>query len=113
MHLKNFSLLKKENEYVLCLAYDLLASKLVVEGDDEELALSLNGKKKKLKNTDFQAAMKSSGLDNKVIENIFGKYEKLIPKWMNFIDNSFLPKSTIEDYKELLLKKSKQLGFKI
>lgn len=113
MHLKNFSLLKKENDYVLCPAYDLLASELVVEGDDEELALTLNGKKKKLKKTDFVQAMKGSGLDDKVIANILGKYEKMTPKWMKFIDNSFLPKSTIEAYKELLLKKSKQLGFKI
>ena len=44
MHLKNFSLLKDENkEYNLCPAYDLVASELVVEGDDEELALNLNG----------------------------------------------------------------------
>lgn len=113
MHLKNFSLLKRNNEYSLCPAYDLLASELVVEDDDDELALTLNGKKKKLKNTDFQIAMKISGLDNKVIENIFGKYEKLIPTWINFIDQSFLPKSTREAFKEMILKKAKQIGFEI
>lgn len=84
-----------------------------MEGDDEELALTLNGKKKKLKKTDFVVAMKESGLNDKVIENIFEKYNKMIPKWIGFIDNSFLPKSTNEAYKDLLLKKSKQLGFKI
>ncbi|NQU82184.1 MAG: hypothetical protein HQ543_11755, partial [Bacteroidetes bacterium] len=29
----------------ICPVYDLVASELVVEGDDEELALNLNGKK--------------------------------------------------------------------
>jgi serine/threonine-protein kinase HipA len=47
MHLKNFSLLKEtDSKYKLCPAYDLVASELVVEGDDEDLALNLNGKKK-------------------------------------------------------------------
>jgi serine/threonine-protein kinase HipA len=53
MHLKNFSLLKRNSEYDLCPAYDLVASELVVEGDDEDLALNLNGKKKKIKKKDF------------------------------------------------------------
>lgn len=48
MHLKNFSLIKRNLKYDLCPAYDLVASELVVEGDDEDLALNLNGKKKKL-----------------------------------------------------------------
>jgi len=55
MHLKNFSLLKNVNlNYNLCPAYDLVASELVVEGDEEELALNLNGKKKKIKKKIFQ-----------------------------------------------------------
>jgi serine/threonine-protein kinase HipA len=49
MHLKNFSLIKSGLSYGLCPTYDLVSSELVVEGDDEELALNLNGKKKKSK----------------------------------------------------------------
>lgn len=75
MHLKNFSLLRRNSKYDLCPAYDLVSSELVVEGDDEDLALNLNGKKKKIKKKDFEIAMKGSGLDHKVIENIFKKYE--------------------------------------
>jgi len=46
MNLKNFSLLKSADlNYNLCPAHDLVASQLVVEGDDDELALNLNGKK--------------------------------------------------------------------
>lgn len=110
MHLKNFSLIKTELGYTLSPAYDLLASELVVEGDDEELALTLNGKKKKLKRTDFELAMKNSGLDNKVIDNIFKKFKRLIPEWLLFIDNSFLPANIKTAYKNLIYQKSIQLS---
>ncbi len=43
MHLKNFSLINQPNiGWVLCPAYDMVPSALVVKGDTEELALSLN-----------------------------------------------------------------------
>lgn len=109
MHLKNFSLLKKDLAYDLCPAYDLVASELVVEGDDEDLALNLNGKKKKIKRKDFESAMNLSGLDQKVIENIFIKYKKLLPKWHQFIDESFLPESMKNEYKVLIDKKASQI----
>lgn len=109
MHLKNFSLLKSNLAYHLCPAYDLVATELVVEGDDEDLALNLNGKKKKIKRTDFESAMNSAGLDQKVIENIFKKYKKLLPKWINFIDESFLPNQMKNEYKILINQKSIQI----
>jgi serine/threonine-protein kinase HipA len=93
----------------LCPAYDLVASELVVEGDDEDLALNLNGKKKKIKRKDFESAMKGAGLEQKVIENIFKKYKKLLPKWSIFIDESFLPDPMKNEYKILINKKSIQI----
>ena len=109
MHLKNFSLLKKDLTYDLCPAYDLVASELVVAGDDEDLALNLNGKKKKLKRKDFENAMTSAGIDQKVIENIFKKYKKLLPKWGGFIDKSYLSEKMKNEYKILINKKSIQI----
>jgi serine/threonine-protein kinase HipA len=109
MHLKNFSLLKRNLTYDLCPAYDLVASELVVEGEDEDLALNLNGKKKKIKKIDFEISMKGAGLDQKVIENIFKKYKKLLPKWGKFIDESFLPDPMKNEYKTLINQKSIQI----
>ena len=109
MHLKNFSLIKRDLTYDLCPAYDLVASELVVEGDDEDLALNLNGKKKKIKRIDFEIAMKGAGLEQKVIENIFKKYKKLLPKWGKFIDESFLPDPMKNEYKTLINQKSIQI----
>jgi len=110
MHLKNFSLLKgKDFNYNLCPAYDLVASELVVEGDDEELALNLNGKKKRLKRKDFSIAMKMSGMNDKAIENVFKKFKKLQNIWHEFIDKSFLTEEFKERYHKMIIEKFKQI----
>lgn len=109
MHLKNFSLLKRNMKYDLCPAYDLVASELAVEGDDEDLALNLNGKKKEIKRKDFETAMARADIGQKVIENIFKKYKKLIPKWDQFIIESFLPEKMKDEYISLIKRKSIQI----
>ncbi|SMG47172.1 serine/threonine-protein kinase HipA [Marivirga sericea] len=109
MHLKNFSLLKRNQKYDLCPAYDLVASELVVEGDNEDLALNLNGKKKKINRKDFETAMAGAGLDQKVIENVFKKYYKLLPKWKQFIMDSFLSEEMKIEYISLIKRKSIQI----
>lgn len=103
MHLKNFSLLKDENkEYNLCPAYDLVASELMVEGDDEELALNLNGKKRKLKKIDFEKSMETSGINQKAAQNILGKFETINTTWFKLIDKSFLSEDMKKKYKEMV-----------
>jgi len=103
MHLKNFSLIKNENKaYNLCPAYDLVASALVVESDDEELALNLNGKKKKLKKKDFEKAMETSGINEKAAQNIFAKFNGVKSRWFEIIDKSFLSEKMKNNYKEML-----------
>ena len=99
MHLKNFSLLSKSKDnYRLAPAYDLLNVHLIFD-DPEELALTLSGKKKRLKRENFVNAMLESGLDEKVINNIFKKFINVLPKWKAFIDISFLPDELKEQYK--------------
>ncbi|NQY66678.1 MAG: HipA domain-containing protein [Flavobacteriales bacterium] len=109
MHLKNFSLLKLKDEYALCPAYDLVSSELIFDQDDEDLALNLNGKKKKINRIDFEIAMKGSNIDQKVINNVFNKFQELLPKWFLFIDKSFLPGKLKEEYKNLISRKAIQI----
>lgn len=111
MHLKNFSLYKKNNEYTLTPAYDLLSTKLVIPQDNEELALTLNGKKRKLKKTDFDNLLQVTNVDNKVIENVYNKFRKTIPTWMTFIDSSFLPEQMKKEYKQLIKERADILLF--
>ena len=91
MHLKNFSLFRPADSYMLTPAYDLLSTSIVMPEDDEELALTLNGKKKRLKRIDFETAMRASGMDDKAIVKLFNKFSKAIPKWYQIIEESFLP----------------------
>ena len=103
MHLKNFSLIKMNSSgYILSPAYDMVATILVNPTDKEELALTLNGKKKKIKRSDFKSAFTSSKLEERQQENIFKKMEKALDKWMNFIEISFLSNEFKKAYKELI-----------
>ena len=106
MHLKNFSLYSKgEGKYMLTPAYDMLSTALVMPEDTEELALTLCGKKRKIKKADFIASMSATGLDDKIIENVFNKFIKVKDKWFEFIDISFLPDEMKENYKTIITEK--------
>ena len=109
MHLKNFSLYKKVGECVLAPAYDLLSTKLVIPQDSEELALTFNGKKSKLKKVDFDSLLKTMKVDDKAIGNVYDKFRKVIPEWLLFIDSSFLPDEMKEQYKTLIQEKCKNI----
>lgn len=101
MHLKNFSLISRTHgQYVLSQAYDLANVHLVFPEDNEELALTLDGRKKNINKQNFVRAMASSGIGEKVIDNIFHKFTNVAPKWYDFIDISFLPAELKEKYKE-------------
>lgn len=98
MHLKNFSLYRSSCNYMLTPAYDLLSTALAMPEDDEELALTLNGKKKRIKKEDFEKVMHDSGMDEKAITNLFNRFSKAIPKWHELIKESFLPADLQEAY---------------
>lgn len=103
MHLKNFSLIKVPGTgHILSPAYDMVATALVNPADDEDLALTLNGKKKKLKRNDFTSAFVTSGLEARQQDNIFMKMEKAKGQWMDFIDISFISDDLKDIFKKLI-----------
>jgi serine/threonine-protein kinase HipA len=103
MHLKNFSLLEQPGlGMTLAPAYDLVNTALVNPADEEDMALTLNGKKKKLKKQDFVAAMHTLKVEEKQQQNIFNKMEKAFPKWMEWMDKSFLSDGFKAQYKSIL-----------
>ncbi len=106
MHLKNFSLFNPGNGYSLTPAYDLLSTALVMPEDTEELALTLNGKKRKIRQTDFKASMLASGLTERIIANIGKRFRKVIPKWVDTIDASFLPTEIKRMYKRQIIQRA-------
>lgn len=110
MHLKNFSLFHPADIYMLTPAYDLLSTALAMPEDDEELALTLNGKKKRIKREDFDKAMRDSGMDEKAIANLFARFSKVIPKWHELIKASFLPTDLQEAYHEKIDTMAKRIS---
>jgi len=106
MHLKNFSLLAfTKGQYTLSPAYDMLSTALAIPEDTEELALTLNGKKRKLDRNDFEKTFSQSGLDSKVINNLFLRFEKVLPQWQAFIEISFLSEEQKTKYNGLIKEK--------
>jgi serine/threonine-protein kinase HipA len=103
MHLKNFSLLEQPGlGMTLSPAYDLVNTALVNPADEEEMALTINGRKKKLKKQDFVAAMNTLKIEEKQQQNIFNKMEKALPKWNDLIDKSFLSDEFKVQYKAII-----------
>ena len=104
MHLKNFSLIESEvgGGYVLSSAYDLLPVNVIMPEDTEEMALTLNGKKRKLKRKDFIAfaetlKLSSSHADN-LIDFLTGKKRLLL----EMVEESKLPEDMKETFASLI-----------
>ena len=109
MHLKNVALYAPKGKWGLTPAYDLLNVTLVNPKDDEELALTLNARKKRIKKADFVKAMETSGIAPKVFENMVSKYHKLLPKFNEVIDMSFLDGEDKEMYKQSIAARLKRV----
>ena len=110
MHLKNFSLLEQPGlGMTFSPAYDLVNTALVNPADDEEMALTLNGKKKKLHRLDFVSAMNTLKIDEKQQLNIFNKMFKVYPKWLEQIDRSFMSAAFKDQYKTILRERMNRL----
>lgn len=111
MHLKNFSMIEQPgNGFILAPAYDMVASALVVKGDEEELALNFNGKKRKLKRKDFDAVLASfTALEEKTILNMYARFSAAMESWMQLIQNSFISKPLQQQYMELIEQRAASL----
>ncbi|MDP2162316.1 MAG: HipA domain-containing protein [Flavobacterium sp.] len=111
MHLKNFSLLEKEGQGLsLCPAYDLVPTTLVNPADTEELALTLNAKKRKLKYSDFLAAYENGGLNKKVLDNTLELFVYAKPEMETVLEKSFVCDEFKTKYYSLIDSRYKQLN---
>lgn len=102
MHLKNFSLFETTSGIRLTPAYDLLNAVIINPKDDEELALTLNGRKKKLQKEDFIKLAAILGIEVVIVERLIKKYSKLLPKFETVIQHSFLNIELKEQYAGLI-----------
>ena len=109
MHLKNFSLYRPSEGYQLTPAYDLLNVAIANPKDKEELALTLVGKKAKLRLADFLNAAKTMGLEENVVQRLVAGLHKVFPKWQQLIKDSFLSDDQKRAYEELIVSRLDRL----
>ncbi|SRR5579883_223804 len=111
MHLKNFSLITREKKITLSPVYDLLNSTIVLSNAQEEVALSLNGKKNNLRKRDFLEyfAKERLELNQTIIIGVLQEIKQAIPQWQELIGNSFLSLRMQEKYLDLLKERCQRL----
>lgn len=109
MHLKNFSMIQSGEIWTLAPAYDLLNVVILNPDDTEELALTLEGKKKKLQWENFERLGINLGLNEKQIKGISKRFQKNKALAIQWINNSFLSEEYKEKYKTLLEERYRSL----
>lgn len=110
MHLKNFSLMHTEKGILLSPAYDLLNVNLIYPKDKEDLALTLGGRKRKVKKSDFYQFAMSLGMSDLVRDNIYKDFKKQTEKVKDLISKSFLNDEYKEAYFEIYKLKMAQIS---
>jgi len=107
MHLKNFSLITRDNKVELSPAYDLLNTTIVAPKSQEEIALPLAGKKRNLSAKiliDYFAKERLK-LNQTIISQVFHKINTEWNNWEKLIKISFLSNEMKEKYFELMKKR--------
>ena len=102
MHLKNFSLYRPKALYQLSPAYDLLNVAIANPEDKEEMALSINGKKARIKLADFLKASDTMGIEQRVTLGLINGLRDAMPAWIDLINNSFLSDEMKQNYLDLI-----------
>ena len=104
MHLKNFSVITEDGRVRLSPCYDLVNTSIEYKKPEEEIALTLRGRKKKLTR---QILIDYFGIERcelpaKSIDKVLETIVAAIPQWKELTDISFLSKGMKEKYLELL-----------
>ena len=112
MHLKNFSLIETDvnsQTYVLSAAYDMLPVNMILPEDQEQFALTLNGKKRNITRNDFLKFADNCQIDQKIalrlIDQILKKEEILI----RLCEESYMPADMREQLEELMRQRASVL----
>lgn len=105
MHLKNFSLIHYPDKVELSPAYDLLNTQIILKSD-EEMALPLRGKKRKLRREHFvdYFGHERLGLRIELLEETLEELARVVSSWKALIQKSFLSLQKQEAYLAVLEK---------
>ncbi len=105
MHLKNFSLIETvcgSEEYVLSEAYDMLPVNTVLPEDTEQLALTVNGKKRNVRRKDLLIFAEAAGLPRASVEKMLEKLDGMKDCLLAMCADSYLPDDMKAAFAELI-----------
>lgn len=105
MHLKNFSMIEKaegSSEYVLSSAYDLLPVNAIMPEDEEEFALTMCKKKRKIRRKDFLSFAEEIGIESFTAEKLLSKVIKEKQTLLAMTDESYFSERLKARLKELI-----------
>jgi serine/threonine-protein kinase HipA len=114
MHVKNFSIINRDGKITLSPCYDLVNSTIEYIKQDEEIALPIRGKKKKLTKSiliDYFGKERCE-LTDKSVENVMETISSSISEWNKLIELSFLSSEMKTKYLDLLNYRLNILKFK-
>jgi serine/threonine-protein kinase HipA len=111
MHLKNYSLIARNNKVELSPGYDLLNTTIALPNVQEEIALPLAGKKR---NLNYKVLInywgkERLGLNDVVINQVVSTFTKVRDEWERIINISFLSQKMKGNYLELLNSRRERL----
>lgn len=114
MHLKNFSLISRDEKVELSPFYDLINTTVAMPSAQEESALPLNGKKRKLTLEDFKTrfAFERLKLPTKVFDETIDQLNACLKQWENLVSRSFLNKQYRQRYLDLIHERRGRLAMK-
>ena len=114
MHLKNFSLWREPSTQLIRMSpgYDFLSTRLLIpeSEDNEEMALPINGRKNKLRWSDFISLGKSLGIQEKVLLAVRDKMLDHFFAAKEMVEKSFLSENMKEKFLDILIERSERLG---
>jgi serine/threonine-protein kinase HipA len=104
MHLKNFSLIRRNGKVEISPSYDLLNTTIAMPNPQEEFALTLAGRKSKITKENLIDYFGSErlGLTPIIIEKTLQEIENQKLKWYKQIQISFLSEEMKKKYVELM-----------
>jgi serine/threonine-protein kinase HipA len=118
MHLKNFSVITREEKIALAPAYDFLNTTVAYLAlgkklaDIEETALPLRGRKKNLTRSlwiDYFAGERL-GLNERIVADCLQGLRTALPGWQQLLEVCFLSSGQKGLYRDLLARRCQSLG---
>lgn len=113
MHLKNFSMILTEGKWDLSPAYDLLNVTLANPADTEEMALTIEGKKRGITRKTMNLLAKNLYLNAKQISSVYERFKARRSDAETLLNHSFLSEECKHNYLAIMSARYAVLGLDV